>query len=167
MSRGLELIRERMAEYLRANGVTAVTAWPGEERRAAKKAVTAVSLRKCQAGPSGFQDYLGERYNQEFNRWEELYGKRVQITFGLDLYASEAAGETAVQAAFDRLAGALQDGSPEGLAVTEFSCGETEYDRAQRLFRRRAEAVCTAWLYAVTDPGGAFLDFEIRGGVKQ
>jgi hypothetical protein len=41
------------------------------------------------------------------------------------------------------------------------------YDPAQRLLKRTAEAVCTAYLYAVTEPGGTFLDFEIRGGIKQ
>lgn len=166
MSRGLDLIRERMTQYLRERGLQAVTAWPREERREGTGAVVLVSLRRCQAGPSGFQDYLGERYNQETGQWEELYGRRVRLTFGLDLYAGAQAGEQAIQAAFDELAGALQEGSPEGLAVQELTCRETAYDRDGRLLKREAEAVCTAYLYAVTLPGGVFLEFEIRGGMK-
>ena len=167
MSRGLELIRERMTQYLQEQGVEALTAWPQEERLERDSAIVVVSLRKCQAGPSGFQDYLGERYNEEAGRWEELYGKRVQLTFGLDLYADANLGEGAIQSTFDQLAGALQDGSPEGLEVVEFSCGETSYDSGGRLLKRAVEVLCTAYLYAVTEPGGAFLDFEIRGGIKQ
>lgn len=167
MSAGLEHIRERMTQYLQDHGVNAVTAWPREERVEREEAVVSVSLRRCQAGPSGFQDYLGERFNEETGQWEELYGRRVKLTFGLDLYAGAQAGEPGVQAAFDALTEALQGGSPEGLEVQEFSCGETVYEHAGRLLKRPAEAVCTAYLYAVTEPGGAFLDFEIRGGIKQ
>ena len=167
MSVGLELVRERMTRYLREQGVDALTAWPREERLERENAVVVVSLRKCQAGPSGFRDYLGERYNEDAGRWEELYGKRVRLTFGLDLYGSVKQGEETVQSGFDRLAAAFQDGGPEGMEVVEFSCGETMYDGGGRLLKRAVEVVCTAYLYAVTEPGGAFLDFEIRGGIKQ
>ena len=71
MSDGLDKIRERMADYLNAQGVAAVTAWPAEERLRRAVAVAAVTLRACQAGPAGFQSYLGERYNQETEQWEE------------------------------------------------------------------------------------------------
>lgn len=167
MSTGLELARERMTEYLQGQGVQAVTAWPGEDRLAYPGAVAVVSVRKCQAGPSGFQDYLGERYDQDSGQWQELYGRRVSITFGLDLYAGARNGAADIQSAFDRLAQVLQQGGPDGLAVQELSCGETEYDSAGRLLCRKVEAVCSAYLYAVTQTDGAFLDFEIRGGIKQ
>lgn len=61
MSDGMDKIRERMADYLNAQGVTAVTAWPAEERLRREGAVAAVTLRACQAGPAGFQSYLGEQ----------------------------------------------------------------------------------------------------------
>ena len=167
MSAGLDKIRERVADFLAGHGVQTVTAWPNEARTRRDGAVAAVSVRKCQGGPSGFQDYLGERYDPESGRWEELYGKRVSITFGLDLYADTQAGEGAIQSAFDAIAAAFQQDSPEGLEVQEFGCGETAYDAAGRMLKRSVEAICTAYLYAVTEPGGAFLDFEIRGGIKQ
>lgn len=47
--------------------------------------------------------------------------------------------------------------------MAEFSCGETEYDREADLYRCAAEVLCEAYLYAVADEGGAFLDFEVRG----
>ncbi len=167
MSGAMEVIRQRMTQYLQEQDINAIAAWPRQERLDQNGAVVVVSLRKCQSGPAGFQDYLGELFNEETGRWEELYGKKVHLTFGLDLYADAKAGETAIQHSFDQLAAALQDGGPEGLNIQQLSCGETGFDSAGRLLKRAVEAECTAFLYAVTEPGGAFLDFEIRGGIKQ
>lgn len=162
----LERIREAMTAFLKGEGVAALTAWPGEDLERPEGPVTAVSLRACQGGPGGFQDYLGERYDQESGQWEEIYGRRTELTFGLDLYApAEAEGEV-LQTAFDALADALTRGCPQGLSLVEFSCGETVYDRQARLLRRPAQAVCQAYLHAITRPGGLFVDFELRGEVK-
>ena len=166
MSAGLEAIRERMAEYLKGQGVAAVPAWPGAARERQDGPVTAVSLRRCQTGPAGFQDYLGERYNESTGLWEEWYGRQATLTFGLDLYAPARGDGEALQAAFDALAAALLAGGPPELPVQEFSCGETVYDREARLLKRPAEAVCQAYLGAAERPGGIFTDFELRGGIK-
>lgn len=165
MSAGLEHIRLHMADYLRNRGLDAVTAWPAQGRRELEGPEVVVSLRGCQAGPAGFQDYLGERFDPETGLWEERYGRRAALTFGLDLYAPAETGGEGMQAAFDALAGALLEGGPEGLPIREFSCGETEYDEGGRLLRRRVQAVCDSCLCAVTRPGGVFLDFELRGGL--
>lgn len=166
MSAGLQNIRERMVEYLRRCGVNAVTAWAGEERQELEEPVAVVSLQGCKVGPAGFQDYLGERYNQETGLWEELYGRKAELTFGLDLYDSRDGNGGRFQTAFDALSQALTQDGPEGLALVEFSCGETDYDSAARLLRRRAEAVCQAYLYAVAQEGGVFTDFILRGEMK-
>lgn len=166
MSAGLERIRQVMADYLNSQGVRALTAWPMEPRQEQEGPVVVVSLRGCKAGPSGFQDYLGERYDEETGRWEERYGRKAQLTFGLDIYAPEKGDGQALQAAFDALAGALVLGGPEGLAVEEFSCGQTAYDSASRRLTRPAQAVCAAYLSAVTTTDGAFVDFELRGVMR-
>lgn len=163
---GLDDVRERMAEFLRAGGVEALTAWPRGARKRLNGVVAAVSLRSCEGGPAGFQDYLGERYNADAGRWEELYGKRVRLVLGLDLYAPRGVGEAGIRVAFDALAQRLRSGGPEGLRVVELSCGETVYDQGTELFHAAVETVCEAYLYAVADEGGAFLDFEIRGERK-
>ncbi len=141
-------------------GVDAVCAYPEERRRQRSGPVAAVSLRACQGGPGGFRDYLGERYDESTGQWQELYGRRVTLTFGLDLYG-ESAGE--LQTAYDRMAEAFQWEGPAGLALRELSCGETEFDRAAGLYRRAVTAVCQGYLYAVADEGGTFLDFVVRG----
>ena len=159
----LQAVRERMAEYLRENGVEAVCAYPAEERKRRTGAAAAVSVRVCQGGPGGFQDYLGERFDEKSGKWQELYGKRMELTFGLDLYAPGPAGAQDIQAAFDKLAQALRQGGPPGLKVLELSCGETRFDREAGLFHRTAEARCQGYLYAVAEEGGSFLDFIVRG----
>ena len=165
MNTGMEKICQAMADYLEGRGIPAHTAWPMTPREE-KGPVVVVSLRSCQAGPAGFQDYLGERYDQETGQWEEIYGRRTELTFGLDLYApAETEGEV-LQTAFDALADALTRGCPQGLSLVEFSCGETVYDKQARLLRRPAQAVCQAYLHAITRPGGLFVDFELRGEVK-
>ena len=159
----LQAVRERMAEYLVQNGVEAVCAYPGGERERRAGAVAAVSVRSCQGGPGGFQDYLGERFDEGSGVWQELYGKRIVLTFGLDLYAPGPGGAQAIQTAFDRLAQALRQGGPPGLKMLELSCGETQFDREAGLFRREVEARCQGYLYAVAEEGGGFLDFIVRG----
>ena len=166
MSAGLEQIRRTMADYLNRQGVPAITAWPPGARMEREEPVVVVSLRGCRAGPASFQNYLGDRYDEESARWEERYGKKAELTFGLDIYAPEKAGGGAVQTAFDNLAGALVLGGPEGMDLQAFSCGETARDGENRRLKRPVEAVCTAWLCAVSDAGGAFVDFELRGVAK-
>lgn len=161
---GLDQVREIMADYLRAQGVDAVTAWPETPRRHRSAPVAAVSLRGCSAQAAGFQDYLGERYNEQKKCWEELYGKRMKLTLGLDLYGTKGGAELARAA--DDLAEALHKGGPAALRVEEFSMGEAKYETEMGLYRCPAEAVCEAYLYAAAEAGGSFLDFEIRGESK-
>lgn len=166
MSTGLEKIRQVMAGYLNENGVPAVTAWPAEPRLEREEPAAVVSLRGCRVGPAGFQNYLGDRYDPETGRWEERYGRRAELTFGLDIYAPEKGDGEAVQAAFDALAEALILGGPEGLEVQSFSCGQTVRDGESRRLKRPVEAICTAYLCAAADAGGGFTDFELRGVAK-
>lgn len=160
---GLEQLRETMAEYLSGKGAAAVSAWSPADRARRGGAVAVVSLRGCEAGPAGLRDYLGERRNPETGRWEELYGKRAELTLGLDLYAPERLGEQGCAAHFARVAQALAGGGPEGLTVRTLSCGETVFDRQERLFRCPAQAACSVYLYAAADESGSFSDFRIRG----
>lgn len=166
MSAGLERIRQAMADYLNGKGVRAITAWPDAPRAEGERPVVVVSLRGCRAGPAGFQNYLGERFDEASGRWEERYGKRAELIFGLDIYAPEQGGGEGVQRAFDALAGALLLGGPEGMDLREFSCGATVWDAQRRRLRRPVEAVCAAWLCAAADAGSGFVDFELRGVLK-
>ena len=165
MSAGMEQLCRAMADYLTSCGMPAATACPSSLRRE-EGPVAVVSLRGCQAESAGFQDYLGERLNEETGLWEEVFGKKARITFGLDLYASEKGDGRQLRQAFDLLAQALILGGPEGLRVEEFSCGQTEYDEESRRLWRPVQAVCAVYLRAAAQPSGEFVDFELRGVVK-
>lgn len=156
-------LRTALAQYLERQGVAAVTAWSEEERKRPGKAVCAVSLRSMEGGPPGFRDYLGERFNEETGAWEELYGKKLRLTFGLDLYGGSA---QAVQEGLDALTAALEGGVAAGLRVSGFSAGETKYRGEERRYVCPVQAVFEAWSYAVAQEGGAFLDFEVKGESK-
>ena len=43
------------------------------------------------------------------------------------------------------------------------TCGETAYDQDCGRFVRRGELTAEAFLYAIADETGAFLEFEVRG----
>lgn len=161
MTVGLEKVRQDMADYLEGQGVAAVAAFPALPRQELERPVAVVSLRGCKMGPAGFQNYLGDRYDPETGRWEERYGRKAQLTFGLDLYAPERAEGEALQRAFDALAGALLLGGPEGLDLQELSCAQTV--REGRWLKRPVEAVFAACLSAAADAGGGFADIELRG----
>lgn len=158
---GLEKIRECMTALLRSRGVAAITAWPSGERKRLTGTVAAVSLKSCSAGPAGFRDYLGERLDPVSGKWQELYGRRVKVVFGLDLFAPQSLGEAGCQTAFDQVAEALQEG--DTVRTQSLSRGEVTFERDTGLFRCPVEAACEAWLYAVADEGGAFLDFKVKG----
>ena len=66
-----------------------MTAWTGRERERLTRPTAVVSVRKCQVGPAGFQDYLGEQFDKDSGQWRELYGRKAELTLGLDLYAPE------------------------------------------------------------------------------
>jgi hypothetical protein len=161
--KGTQELRQSLAEYLEGQGLSAVTAWEETRRLRPGGVVAAVSLRGMESGPPGFQDYLGERYDEEAGQWEELYGKRVELTFGLDLSAATA---EEVQAGVDTLAAALDQGGPEGLRPVGLSVGETSYDQSAKRYVCPVQAKFQAWAVAVTREDGSFLDFEVKGENK-
>lgn len=160
---GLEELRRALAAYLNGQGIEAVTAWESGGRTRRTGPAVAVSLRGCAGEPAGFQNYLGERFDQETGRWTELYGRRAELTFGLDIWGPRSGGEEACAALFSRVAQALALGGPEGLILRETSCGETAWDEAEGLFHCPARAVGTVFLQARAEENGAFTDFTVKG----
>ena len=161
--RGTEQLRQALTEWMTVHGVPAVCAWPEGQRAPAGKAVVAVSLRKMESKSPGFQDYLGERYDPEMDDWVEIYGKRVRLTFGLDVYA-ETASEVGM--GLDNAAELLGEGRPVGLKMLEFSAGETTLQKDSRRYCCPAQAVFEVWAFGRDAEDRNFLDFEVRGVTK-
>lgn len=157
---GVKELTAALAQWLTDGGVSAVTAWGSERRARPTAALAAVSLRGLEGGSAGYQDYLGERFNEESGVWEELYGKKLTLTFGLDLYAATAAE---VSAALEWVGELLGSGAPAGLAPAGFSAGETVYQSEQRRYFCPIQAKFQVWAVAAAREGEAFLDFQIKG----
>ena len=159
----LEELRRRLVDYLNAGGVPSVAAWEKEKRVSRDDAVSAVCLRGCTGGPAGFQDYLGEFWEEEKGCWIERYGRRAELTFGLDVWGPRRGGEGKCASHFSRLVQILTLGGPDGLRFREVSCGETEFDEKEGLFHCPVKAVGEVFLEAALDESGAFTDFRVKG----
>ena len=163
---GLEELRRELAEYLNGQDVSAVTAWENGRRARREGPVAVVSIRACTGGPAGFQDYLGERLDEDSGKWEEWYGRKAEITFGVDVWAPRAGGGEACAAHVSRIAQALTLGGPAGVKFREVSCGETEFEEKEGLFHCPVRAVGTVFLFAKADESGTFTDFTVKGTRK-
>ena len=159
-------ISAAVCRWLTERGIPAVEGWLSRPRARTEGPVVVVTVREYTAQSAGFEHYLGERYNEDTAAWEELYGRKVELTLGLDLYAPEGESEGVMQLLAQRVAGVLTLEAPEGLQVGNVTCGKIEWDENQRRLKREMNACCTAWLQAVCTEESEFLDFELRGGWK-
>ena len=161
----LDALRTYMTALLREQGVEVMEAWPREGRPRLTSVVAAVSIRSCRAEPGAFWEYLGEELEPDTGTWRERYGRRLEVVFGLDLYAPGEGGGGACQEGFDALAGALNTGGSGGLRVRSLSRGEVGYDQDLDVLKCPVEASCQAYLYASAQESGSFTDFVVKGEI--
>ncbi len=162
----LEALQEYLAGFLTRHGVNAMASWPRERRTGPEGAVVLVSLDKLDCGPTAMQDYLGQRLDEETGQWKELYGRRAQVTFVLDVLAAPSVGGRECRAVFEQVVQAFQMEKPEGLSIRGLTGEELEYDEKEGLLRLRCHLECDGWLYATGEETGTFLDFTLRGDVN-
>lgn len=163
MTGALNALRQSVVELLREYGLYAVTAMEPDSRRSWDGPVAAVSLNRVACASGGFQDYLGLRENEDTGRQEELYGRAVELTLGLDIYAPRNGGESACQQAVGVMAEALTCRGAGGLSVQELQTETVEFLARDGLYRLPVKCLCKGWLVAVVDSSGAFVDFEVKG----
>lgn len=161
--KGVQELRRELAGYLTEQGLEAVPAWGEEKRQRMGKAVAAVSLRGMECKGSGLQDYLGERFDRDRGAWEELYGKTVELTFGLDVYAATA---EEVYRGLEVLTAALDREGPAGMKVVELTVGEPAYKQESKGYLCPVQGRFQVWAVAVDREDGSFLDFDVRGESK-
>ena len=106
----LTLLRQAMTEFLTAQGIPALTAWPQGARSRREEPVAVVQIKEVEAAPAGFQNYLGQRYDSQRHLWTERWGQRVTVKFLLTLYSPRAAGEAGCRDLLDQVAAALLRG---------------------------------------------------------
>ena len=163
MNGALNALRQLVAEQLRKAGINAVTGMESARASRWREAVAAVSLNRVVCAPGGFQDYLGT--HQEENGLErELYGREVELTLALDIFAPRDGGESACHTAAETAAESLMCHGAAGLNALEIQTGQVEFLDKEGLYRQKTTCRCKAWLVARMDDGdGAFVDFEVKG----
>lgn len=163
MTGALNALRQDIVALLQEYGLYAVTAMDSASRKNWNGPVSAVSLSRVVCAAGGFRDYLGQRKNPDTGDMDELYGKAVELTFSLDLYAPRNGGEHACQEAAAIMAEALACRSINGLSVREMQTGQVEFMERDGLYRMPVSCTCKGWMVAVVDNSGAFVDFEVKG----
>lgn len=163
---GLDQIRSVMVETLCTGGISAVSAWPYKGFQGLSEGMVAVSIRSCEDGQAGFGHYLGERYDSDTDKWSELYGKKIQVEFGLDIYTPTKIGAQESQEIFDQLNAVFHQYAPTGLKMEKLSRGEIKLNNTLGVFCCPVVAQCSAFLYAIAEDGGEFVDFEVKGEKK-
>ena len=166
MNGALNALREQVAEQLRQTGINAVTGMESARSSRWREAVIAVSLSRVVCAPGGFKDYLGT--SREENGLErELYGREVELTLALDIFAPRDGGGSACQKAAETVAESLVCHGAAGLTALEVQTGQVEFLDKEGLYRQKTTCRCKAWLAARMDDGdGTFTDFEVRGRRK-
>ena len=163
MNGALNALRRQVAEQLRQAGVNAVTGMESARSSRWRAAVAAVSLMRVVCAPGGFQDYLGT-YREENGLERELYGREVELTLALDIFAPRDAGESACQETAETAVESLMCHGAAGLNALEIRTGQVEFLDREGLYRQKIICRCKAWLVAQMDDGeGAFVDFEVKG----
>lgn len=162
----LNALREGVAQQLRQAGVNAVTAMESQRACRWREAVAAVSLSRVVCAPGGFKDYLGVSRGAD-GMEQELYGREMELTLSLDIFAPRDGGESACQAAAEAIAENLMCYGAAGLNALELQAGQVEFLEKDGLYRQKTTCRCRAWLVArMDDGGGAFVDFEVKGRLK-
>ena len=163
MNGALNALREQVADQLRQAGVNAVTGMESARASRWREAVAAVSLMRVVCAPGGFQDYLGT-HREENGLERELYGREVELTLALDIFAPRDGGESACQKAAETATESLMCYGAAGLNALEIQTGQVEFLDKEGLYRQKTACRCKAWLVArMDDASGAFVDFEVKG----
>ena len=162
----LEQLQGELAGILSRNGIQAETAWPEGRRMGLDGPVVLVSLEKLTSAPAGLQDYLGEQLDETTGQWKDLYGRRAQLTFTMDILAGPEVGAQPCRQVLDELVHSLQREKPAGLTVQELESEELEYDEKEGLLKLRCRLKCEGWLCTAGDEAGTFLNFTLRGDMN-
>ena len=117
-----------VCQWLKARDIPALEGWSGKFRPEEKECAVVVCVREYDAQNAAFAHYLGERYNEDTAAWEEVFGRKVELKLGLDLYAPEDGSEGELQRLLERLTAVLTLEAPEGIRIGAVTCGQTRWD---------------------------------------
>lgn len=158
-------LQETMVGFLEKQGVRAVSAWPKDGRKVRSAPLVVVAVKQVEGETAGFGGYVGEVYDSASRTWREACGQRVSAVFALSLYSPERAGEEGCRVLLDQVIEAMQREKPGGLTVEKWTMGETAFQTASGMFCGQLQLRCKGLLLAKEAETGAFLGFEVKGGI--
>ena len=163
----LDAVLDEVVAALKGAGVCAFRAFPETAEALPADGGVSVGVDSYAVNCSGLGDYLGTRAAGGGKAEKELYGKRLSLTLGLEVFVPFGPGGAAgCDRAADRLRDALP-ALPQGLRVLEMDCGEVNADEELGAYRCRCTVKCLAFLVAETDgEEPEFTDFKLKGTVK-
>ena len=147
--------------------VTALTAYSAEELKKYSSAVAAVGTREVNITHSGAAEYLGQRYDEETGAVQEVYGRKMDLSLSLDIYAPRAAGADACEEAAETVTQAMMTALPCGLHMQKITWQQVQWDKVCGMFRLGGQANYEAYFTAETaEETAEFTDFILRGVVQ-
>ena len=165
----LNQVIDAVCETLENEKISAAVArYPLEKRKRYTVPIVTVGLKSGEGVTPGFAEYLGERFDKQSGKYVELYGKRLELSLALHIYAPGTAeyGPGHCLKVFGEVTTALA-ALPEGMRVRKLTCEETVFDHSAELFCCACTLETTAFLYAEkTEENMEFLDFILRGVLK-
>ena len=166
MNRGLEQVRDALANALTAAGLAVCPAFSPGWAKEYSVPVAAVGLRTGESRSDAFNSYLGQQLDPNTQAVQEVYGMRLELTLSLDIYSPPSAGAAGCDQALDTLHHVMLEGLPSGLKPTELRWEETQWDEPSSMFLRRGSLSCSAYFTATATEEGAWLtDFILKGVV--
>ncbi|MEG1490884.1 MAG: hypothetical protein RRY04_01170 [Oscillospiraceae bacterium] len=164
----LDAVLNAVIDTLKLEGITAFKQFP--ERKADLKSgvFVCVGAESVREKSSGMGEYLGIRRGFGGAADTELFGRRLELELGFEVFSPFGAGFGAAACAggAETLRGCIGK-FPSGLRALELSCGEILADEELLMFHCRCRLNCTAFLVAESVGDGAeFLDFILKGTVK-
>lgn len=163
----IQQVKTAVVNAIKAAGVTALTAYSAEELKKYSCAVAAVGVREVSVTHSGAVEYLGQRYDAERGTVSEVYGRRLELSLSLDLYAPRPAGADACETAAETVTQAMMTALPCGLCVQELRWEQVQWDKICGMFRLAGGAKYEAYFTAESaEETAEFTDFILRGVVQ-
>lgn len=145
-----------------ANAAKILTAFPAVSKKRFAVPVAAIGVRRGESVSAGFSEYMGERFDESMGTYCEVYGKKLELTLGLDIYAPRESGAGACLDTAAKIISALPV-LPSGVKVKSFSCGEPGFDPKTEMFLLKTELHCVCFMYADKTDDAELLNFTLRG----
>lgn len=163
----IQQVKTAVVNAIGAFNVAAMSAYSAEELKKYTCAVAAVGVREVSVTHSGAAEYLGQRYDEVRGTVREVYGKKLELSLSLDLYAPRAVGADACEEAAEAVTQAMMAALPCGLHMQKITWEQVRWDETYGMFCLGGTVKYEAYFTAETaEETAEFTDFILRGVVQ-